>query len=935
MRNQGRIFQLLVVCALAAAMNAGAQSEVAIEKATNGQDADVPPGVVLIAGSPVTWSYVVTNTGSRPLTDITVTDDQGVTVTCPGTTLGAGLSMTCNANGTAVLGQYANIGTVVATTPDSAVVTDSDPSHYFGQAAAVVMIEKSTNGFDADTPPGPSIPAGSAVDWEYVITNIGTESLTDVTVSDDQGVTVTCPGTPLAAGESMTCTASGVAQTGQYANLGTVTATLPSEEGVADSDPSHYYGQTLLLVKRTNEVESATAPGPVLVPGSTVTWTYEVTNPGPATVTGLLVTDDQGVTVSCPETTLAGGESVVCTGSGVAQVGQYANLGTATATLPLGGIVTASDISFYLGNPLMIEKATNGVDADAPPGPSIAPGDPVNWTYLVTNTGSDPLTDVTVTDDQGVTVTCPQTTLAAGESITCTASGVATAGQYANVGTVEGTAPDLTEFSASDPSHYFGQTVVLDFGDAPDPTYQSLLASNGARHVLGGGVFLGACVDSEPDAFTSAGGDGDDLAIGNATFGTCATAGDDEDGVTFTSTIRVGLTASLDVVASAPCTLSAWIDFVGDGDWGDPGEDLFPGGTALVAGTNSRTFAVPATATPGSTFARFRCTTDGAVGFTGEASDGEVEDYQVDVILPVPAVSAAKDDALVNDVDGDGLAEPGDTLRYTIVITNSGTGDATSVALSDTPDGNTALVVGSVTTTSGTVLSGNGAGDASVSVAVGTMAAFGSSTTITFDVLIDDPLPSGTTTVSNQGMVSGMNFSSLPTDDPALPGAADPTLTPISLVPLMSSAKTVEIIGGTDGFARPGDTLRYTVTITNGGTEDAFGVVFTDTPDSNTALVNGSVTTTAGVVTSGNTAGDASLAVDVGTLIAGGGSVTIVFDVTIPDPLERNVLQIVNAGMIAGSNFTALQTDDPSLPGSADATAVQIAPANIPTLSGW
>jgi plastocyanin len=75
-----------------------------------------------------------------------------------------------------------------------------------------------------------------------------------------------------------------------------------------------------------------------------------------------------------------------------------------------------------------IEKLTNGVDADDPnagDAPEIAPGDTVTWTYVVTNIGNVPLQNVTVTDDQGAAVSCPQTTLEVGESMNCTASGVA------------------------------------------------------------------------------------------------------------------------------------------------------------------------------------------------------------------------------------------------------------------------------------------------------------------------------------------------------------------------------------------------------------------------------------------------------------------------------------------------------------------------------
>ena len=40
----------------------------------------------------------------------------------------------------------------------------------------------------------------------------------------------------------MTCTASGVAEAGQYANLGTTTGVPPLGPPVADEDPSHYIG---------------------------------------------------------------------------------------------------------------------------------------------------------------------------------------------------------------------------------------------------------------------------------------------------------------------------------------------------------------------------------------------------------------------------------------------------------------------------------------------------------------------------------------------------------------------------------------------------------------------------------------------------------------------------------------------------------------------
>ncbi len=63
-----------------------------------------------------------------------------------------------------------------------------------------------------------------------------------------------------------------------------------------------------------------------------------------------------------------------------------------------------------------------------------------------------------------------------------------------------------------------------------------------------------------------------------------------------------------------------------------------------------------------------------------------------------PIVTATKTDALQIDLDMDGKADPGDTLRYSVVIGATGE-DATGVQFSDTVDPNTAFVPGSIMTT--------------------------------------------------------------------------------------------------------------------------------------------------------------------------------------------------------------------------------------------
>lgn len=162
-----------------------------------------------------------------------------------------------------------------------------------------------------------------------------------------------------------------------------------------------------------------------------------------------------------------------------------------------------------------------------------------------------------------------------------------------------------------------------DFGDAPDPPYPTTLIapSDGARHPVYGQIYLGAGVDAEFGIYPTAAADGDDI-LSN---------GDDEDGVTFTSMLQPGITATVDVVASVAGKLNAWIDFNADGDWDDSDEQVFDD-QALVAGTNPLNFIVPPGATPTSTtYARFRFDTGGNLSYYGAAINGEVEDYLVQI----------------------------------------------------------------------------------------------------------------------------------------------------------------------------------------------------------------------------------------------------------------------------------------------------------------
>lgn len=177
------------------------------------------------------------------------------------------------------------------------------------------------------------------------------------------------------------------------------------------------------------------------------------------------------------------------------QPADFTNLGALELKIdPSGGTVsvdlTLDSITTKLPR-IDIEKATNGVDADDPnsgDAVQILPGDPVTWTYVVTNTGNMPLQNILVTDDQGVSVSCPNTTLDVGESMECTASGYADDLSMTTLTTVPGlcgTTPETPLYENKGKAT--GQTATGDFVEDEDASHYCNPPVLACR-VTGGGV---------------------------------------------------------------------------------------------------------------------------------------------------------------------------------------------------------------------------------------------------------------------------------------------------------------------------------------------------------------------------------------------------------------------------------------------------------------
>jgi uncharacterized repeat protein (TIGR01451 family) len=668
------------------------QADVSLTK-TDGQTTAVPGTAIVYtivaanAGPSNAPDVTVTDTFSATLTGVTwsCAGVSGGTCTAAGAgdindtaNLPAGGSVTYTVN--AIIAANAS-GTLIntATATVSGGVTDPDPGNNSATDTSTLtpQVDLSITKTDGQATAVP----GTTITYTIVAANAGPSNAPGTTIADTfvavlTGVTWTCTG----AGGG-TCTAAGAGDINDAANLpaggsvtytvnatispdatGTLvnTATATGSGSITDPVPGNNSAtDTNSLTPQADVAITKTDGQTTAIPGTTITYTIVVSNSGPSNAPTVTITDTFPTTLLGVTWTCAGAGGGTCTAAGTGDINDMANLpagssvtytlnatisGAATGTLSntataaVGGGVTdpAPANNSATDTTTLTPEADLSITKTDGPDPILA-GSTLLYTVTVTNNGPSPAQGVVVTDTLPAGVTLVATSGCLGDPAgvpTCTLGDIPAlnSAQFTIEVTVDigtsGTITNTADVSSSTPDPNIGNNTAsalttlleIDFGDAPDPTYPTLLASNGARHLITG-PFLGTSVDGEDDGQPNATATGDD-GDGN----------DDEDGVTIPGALVTGSTAAVDVVASAACTLSAWVDFNGDGDWADAGEDISPGGVVLAAGNNSLTFPVPAGATLGTTFARFRCTTAGAVSFTGLAADGEVEDYQVEIV---------------------------------------------------------------------------------------------------------------------------------------------------------------------------------------------------------------------------------------------------------------------------------------------------------------
>ncbi len=349
-----------------------------------------------------TYKYVVTNTGTVRLVNVTVTDDNGTpgnsaddVLVCSRASLDPGASFDCTLQ-TTISADTTNVAVAAGVSAGAGLpASDEDDARVDIVGPAISVVKTAGNAADGATYQTEVFP--NNVSYTYVVTNTGEVRLDPVTLSDDKLGSISCPKAVLEPQESMTCTAMTTVSV-DTTNLATAHGMSPAGVQVSATDDAvvDVLIPGIAIVKTAgNAADGATY---FAEPGELVLYTYVVTNTGDLALSGLVVHDDNGTPAPgddfdalCAEATLAPGESTTCAASVSFGVLGRTNVAVATAYTPREDSVSASDDAVVAVRHLSISKANSA-------GGPVAPGTTVHYTLTLDVTNGPIPGAVEVTD---------------------------------------------------------------------------------------------------------------------------------------------------------------------------------------------------------------------------------------------------------------------------------------------------------------------------------------------------------------------------------------------------------------------------------------------------------------------------------------------------------------------------------------------------------
>ncbi|MFT4282187.1 DUF6923 family protein [Microbacterium sp.] len=463
-------------------------------------------------GQEITYSFVVSNTGNVPLTDVTV-DDSDFTgagalsaLSCtPSTgTLAVGGQIICQATYTLQqadvdAGTVENTATATGTPVGGGDDVTSDPSSTMiplEQGPAVTLVKTAS--------PTVAESAGDEITYSFAVTNSGNVSLTDIAIDDPglPGVTAECPAGPVLPGATVTCTATyevtqADVDAGTIVNTATASGQPPSG-GRVESDESTATvtippAPELSLVKTATPDEGEAA-------GDAIAYEFVVTNTGNVTLTDVSVAetsftgsgDLSALTCAAGLDSLAPGDSVTCEAEYTltqadVDAGEVVNTALATGTPPTGDDVSSepaeATVTIAADPSLTVVKSASDGAEQA--------GDVITYSFLITNTGNVTLDPVSVSEGaftgtgEMSAVVCPTVSLAPGAEVTCEATYVVTQADV-DAGSISNTAVGVGVPPSGPPVDSPPSEVTVEFDPEPGlSVVKSATPSDAASFTVG------------------------------------------------------------------------------------------------------------------------------------------------------------------------------------------------------------------------------------------------------------------------------------------------------------------------------------------------------------------------------------------------------------------------------------------------------------------
>jgi len=339
--------------------------------------------------------------------------------------------------------------------------------------------------------------------------------------------------------------------------------------------------------------------------------------------------------------------------------------------------------------------------------------------------------------------------------------------------------------------------------------------------------------------------------------------------------------------------------------------------------------------------------TDGTVGVLDHEDAHTLVEFTPELIFEKTVVNVTTGD------DPATTATPGDTLRYSLRIENASDTavdgfdvvdelDRLNASPSFQPGTLTIVTLPAGADDTNTDANGGAAGTGLLDIRGLSLGGLGDSVLIEFEVTLAPVIANGSY-VSNQSTINYNGFPVALSDDPNVNGAADPAISGdedptrvlIQSAPYLNIEKVSSYETGDPTVLLAGETLRYTITVQNTGSDNAAAVELADQVPANTTYVAGSTTLNGVAVPDG--ANGASPLVD-GILITtpddatpgvlaaaapptAGSTATIVFDVIV-DPSVADGTVISNQAFVSAppNGLFDLPSDDPRTPVEDDPT---------------